>query len=170
MYQRTNETQPQRSLPSKFYATRLQSLIIYLKAVLNSITYYLNYFICTCKTCAYSIIILPASSTFLFSFCMCIYTYTYIDIWYVPQVLYVHTCIRISIHIWIYVCACICMRMHGYLRGGRIYVYEFMWWFVGTREIGIHMLLCCECIWIRRKGITCNTFTHTFVHVVCTSF
>lgn len=112
MYQRTNETQPQRSLPSKFYATRLQSLIICLKAVLNSITYYLNYFICTCKTCAYSIIILPASSTFLFSFCMCIYIYIHIYRYLVRA----SSAIRAHVHPYkyTYMNLCMCMHMHAY--------------------------------------------------------
>ena len=111
---------------------------------------------------AYSIIILPGNFFLFFFLFFFFYRYLVRASSAIP---YTHTCIRISIHIWIYVCACICIPMHGYLRGGRIYVYEFMWWFVHTREIGTYAPLC-ECIWIRRKGITCYTVTYVYVNVL----
>lgn len=122
----------------------------------HTIPCYLNYFIYTYKTC----ILYYNSPWQLFSFFF-FFFYRYL-VRASSAISYTHTCIRISIHIWIYICACICMRMHGYLRGGRIYVYEFMWWFVCTREIGTYAPLC-ECIWIRRKGITCYTVMYAYV-------
>lgn len=110
MYQRTNETQPQRSLPSKFYATRLQSLIICLKAVLNSITYYLNYFICTCKTC-----ILYYNSPCLFNFSLFfLYVYIYIHIY--RYLVRASSAIRAHVHPYkyTYMNLCMCMHMHAY--------------------------------------------------------
>lgn len=112
MYQRTNETQPQRSLPSKFYATRLQSLIICLKAVLNSITYYLNYFICTCKTC-----ILYYNSPCLFNFSLFfLYVYIYIYIHIYRYLVRASSAIRAHVHPYkyTYMNLCMCMHMHAY--------------------------------------------------------